>query len=267
MEPFKYADLTRGLRVNLDLGHTLAAHRVEGDDGLYYEHLTTVQHTSDDTDSGGPVYYCNDVCADECEYGSVRLLTVEMPKRKPQRQARGLEFPPPLGQMKKPGAWLAAEAFEIDELMRAESLDDLDVGKRRDTSAFADSVYLDDVMGSLTRVSPLERLALLQGKTEAVAEEMADLHIDAEAAFAAQDRMEKMRDWTYSRYAIAMHNADRQMQRVHGTNLFFVVTGLKPGEDNGLFQIFMGHLFDAVTVYGASKMPEFQPESEEDCGS
>jgi hypothetical protein len=222
--PMKYENLSADLKTNMSFGYMLAAHMVADEDGLRAEHLTTVRAIGEDHRAGAPLYFCNDVCRDDCEGGSVRMLMVEMPQRP-----------------------IASTQFPIDvELARADFFGGLD----------------DDIPST----TPMERLSFLVGKAEEVAGEMADFQIAAESAIAAQDRLEKLRDWTYERYRISVRNGSTEMMKVHMIVLFFIETGLKPGEDKPLFRAFADHVSDAVVLFDADKLPGFQPESEQDCG-
>lgn len=80
--PIRYEDLSDRIKRGLTHGDILAAHTVEGEGGLLAEHLTTVELIGHNVDFDVPEYYCNDVCYDDCEPGSVRLLMVEMPKER-----------------------------------------------------------------------------------------------------------------------------------------------------------------------------------------
>lgn len=81
-EPIRYEDLSDRAKRGLVRGQALAAHSVEEDNGLRAEHLTTVEQLEDPLAAGGYVYYCNDVCYEECEPGSVQLLMMEMPRER-----------------------------------------------------------------------------------------------------------------------------------------------------------------------------------------
>lgn len=85
----------------------------------------------------------------------------------------------------------------------------------------------------------------------------------------AHQRLEELRKWTFARYRIAVHNDQKDLVRLHAITLFFVITGLKPGDDPEAFGGFMEHLLDAVIMDDAEDLPEFSAETGEpvaDCG-
>jgi hypothetical protein len=85
----------------------------------------------------------------------------------------------------------------------------------------------------------------------------------------AQQRLEELRKWTFARYRIAVHNTDLKAIRAHAITLFFIVTGLKPDDDNELFGDWLEHLMDAVVSDDAPDLPEFvagESDAAPDCG-
>lgn len=77
----KYEDIPAGIMANLELGHVLAKHTVtiEGT-GVTETHLTTVQLSVAYDEQQRSVHYCNDVCGDFAEHGSVQILMIEGPE-------------------------------------------------------------------------------------------------------------------------------------------------------------------------------------------
>lgn len=281
MEPISYEDLPDHIKENLSAGHILAAHLVETEKGwgLRKEHLTTVQHTSDDIATGAPVYYCNDICGNECEPGTVRMLMMVVPKKhiattewpvlnvdshQWRSTAKMAEVPPP------PVVMSQVPQQRYDEI----NVQDHHLGVGKDfmtpgEMAMAETLraeYFDGLDGDIPEQTPLEKLSFFAGEVESFYAEVSEFHLAAEKAFAGQARLEKLREWTYERYRHAVHSGSGALSTAYATELFYIVTGLKPSEDRELFEMYLVHLSDAVLVYDADTLPEFQPDSEPDCG-
>lgn len=73
--PLEYEYLPEGIKANLAMGHVLAEHTLAGD-GVVDKHITTVQLNVAQDEHGHSVHYCNDVCGDLCEPGSVEVIAV-----------------------------------------------------------------------------------------------------------------------------------------------------------------------------------------------
>lgn len=266
VQPIKYEDLNGVLQENLKMGHILAAHMVEDEDGMRAEHMTTVQIIAEDIPTGAPVYYCNDVCGDECELGSVRLLMVQMPKgTEPNWETIGLDTRV-LHIMADPDKQsLFISEVEAHWAVRAAA----EASAEASRSVFEDSVYLDEMAGSPTKVSPLEELSLLLGKSESLTQELTEFQGKAEAAFAAQERLNQIRQFKFNHYREAIITGRRRDTGRYAHDLFMIETGMKPDEDYYTFGRFVEFLHDAVMVYDAETPPEFLPEdgdSNPDCG-
>lgn len=240
MKTYKYEELTRGLRANLDAGNILAAHRTEGDDGMFYEHLTTLKVIDENHPAGAPLYYCADVCFDECEFGSVRLLMVEMPKGQP------------LGSVT-----ITAETrvfyLEVEPGKEQLFVSDLE-------SHWAMRAAEEASREAAGATSPLENLSFLVGKLDGLSDELINFHANAEDAFAAQDRLAKLRDFTFRRYRTALKGGNTSLTQLHVINLFFIETGLRPGEDHLTFGRFLEFASDAVILHDLEKLPPFPEE-------
>lgn len=280
MEPIKFEDLAENVKLGMVAGRLLAAHMVVDESGLRAEHYSTVQPIGWVLE-GGTVYHCSDVCQDDCEPDSVRLVMPQMPQMAgvKNREKPDFSFPPTLARLKALGL-VGPDADGVEPEEMVPSLEILvDVGKMRDTSNFADSVRLDEMFSGegVALRSPLERLSSMgllvadfaeevSKMAKEVGDEVSGFLVDAERAFADQARLEELREWTYSRYRNAVHNSSATMESVYAATLFFIVTGMKPSEDRELHEMFSQHLMDAVVLHDAEQMPEFRPEPEQDCG-
>lgn len=247
MALINYESLPDHIKANMAAGHILAAHTGEAEDGLRSEHLTTVQVLSEDVVTGAPVYFCNDVCASECEPGSVRLLMVESPKQEPKWQQVGS----------------ARVVFiDVDPEEQRVFIDELN-------AHWAERAAAEASAEAAAGVSPLEELSFLMGKMESLYEEMTSFASKAEAAFAAQGRLADVRQYNFNRYRQALLSGRSRDAVKWARELFRIETGMVPREDHYMFGRYVEFLHDSVVAYGSETLPEFLPEendSNPDCG-
>lgn len=138
--------------------------------------------------------------------------------------------------------------------------------QRQPTAAFAS---LTDRGQTAEEASAQLSAAMSAFATAVVAEAPASL----ETLRAAQQRLEDLRAWTFTRFRIAANNSNNLIAQHHATNLFFISTGAKPSDDRSAFDRFVANLYDTVIGHDAAVLPPFpdQHPSDEpllapDCG-